>query len=172
MLKLVISIKFWSFLVPSIEENQFCSDPVVNTVLASYINRSNVGIKTYGVTMDENRIPKLEWLNHLQEELMDGTLYLERLKRALTETGEFSFSYYQGRVSQLEVSDQVEDALAIAAQALTEIIDKGPRSKDLKKDLPDLVDGILGALALLCSAHGVSLQEAAGTVTFPERSER
>jgi hypothetical protein len=34
----------------------------------------------YGVTMMRDDLSSLQWLNHLQEELMDATLYLERLR--------------------------------------------------------------------------------------------
>ncbi len=34
----------------------------------------------YGVTMMRDDLTSLQWLNHLQEELMDATLYLERLR--------------------------------------------------------------------------------------------
>ena len=30
--------------------------------------------------MERNDLNLLEWLNHLQEELMDATLYIEKLK--------------------------------------------------------------------------------------------
>ena len=33
--------------------------------------------------MDRNDLSTLEWLQHLQEELMDATLYLEKLKKDL-----------------------------------------------------------------------------------------
>ncbi len=33
--------------------------------------------------MDRNDLSPLEWLQHLQEELMDATLYLEKLKKEL-----------------------------------------------------------------------------------------
>jgi hypothetical protein len=35
------------------------------------------------VTLDRKDLSPLEWLNHLQEELMDATLYIERLKKEL-----------------------------------------------------------------------------------------
>ena len=33
--------------------------------------------------MDRNDLEILEWIDHLQEELMDATLYLEKLKKEL-----------------------------------------------------------------------------------------
>ena len=55
-------------------------DRIVNNVIESYKRRSSVGIRKYGTTLDNNPIEVLDWLKHLQEELMDATLYIEKLK--------------------------------------------------------------------------------------------
>ena len=55
-------------------------DSVVNSVLDKFIQRSNVGIEKYNTTLDRTDLSTLDWITHLQEELMDATLYLERLK--------------------------------------------------------------------------------------------
>lgn len=59
------------------------TDPIVTAVIEKYAKRSNEGIAKYGMTLAENRADLLTWLNHLQEELMDATLYIERLKGEL-----------------------------------------------------------------------------------------
>tara|TARA_Y100000004_G_scaffold26316_1_gene26661 strand:+ start:517 stop:699 length:183 start_codon:yes stop_codon:yes gene_type:complete len=41
--------------------------------------RSDVGKKKYGVTMEEEILSMREWLIHLQEELMDAAVYVEKL---------------------------------------------------------------------------------------------
>jgi len=41
--------------------------------------RADVGKKKYGVTMEEEVLSIREWLNHLQQELMDGCVYIEKL---------------------------------------------------------------------------------------------
>jgi len=41
--------------------------------------RAAVGKKKYGVTMERGDLNLLEWLQHLQEELMDATNYVEAL---------------------------------------------------------------------------------------------
>ena len=58
-------------------------DSVVQSVLDQYIQRSMVGKKKYGTTMDRDDLSIGEWIQHTQEELMDATLYLEKLKRTL-----------------------------------------------------------------------------------------
>ena len=60
-------------------------DSVVTSVMQKYIERSLVGKKKYGTTLDRDDLTIVEWINHTQEELMDATLYLEKLKKTLIE---------------------------------------------------------------------------------------
>jgi hypothetical protein len=53
-------------------------DKVVIQVLNKFKERSKIGIKKYGTTLHENNTDN--FLNHLQEELMDAILYLQKLK--------------------------------------------------------------------------------------------
>ena len=61
------------------KEIQF-RDPVVERVVDKFVSRSDVGYKKYGVTLGEDPSAMFEWLNHLQEELMDAVLYLQKAK--------------------------------------------------------------------------------------------
>lgn len=56
------------------------TDPVVNRVIKQFSERSRIGIDKYGKTLSENPLSLLEWLEHLKQELMDATLYIERAK--------------------------------------------------------------------------------------------
>jgi hypothetical protein len=58
-------------------------DPIVLKVLSKYYERSQLGIQKYGSTLDRDDLNLTDWLNHLQEELMDATLYIEKLKADL-----------------------------------------------------------------------------------------
>jgi hypothetical protein len=53
-------------------------DPIVKKVTDKFKSRSEVGIKKYGTTLQDNNTD--DFLNHLQEELMDAILYIEKLK--------------------------------------------------------------------------------------------
>ena len=59
------------------------ADPIVQTVTDRFHERSREGMVAYGVSMADNPAGALEWLNNLQEELMDAVLYLERFKGEL-----------------------------------------------------------------------------------------
>jgi hypothetical protein len=61
-------------------------DEIVEQVINKYHIRSDVGIRKYRTTLETNN--KDNFLNHLQEELMDATLYIQKLmdqNREITE---------------------------------------------------------------------------------------
>jgi len=53
------------------------SDQIVLEVIEKYAQRSEIGQVKYGTTLETNN--KDNYLKHLQEELMDATLYLQKL---------------------------------------------------------------------------------------------
>ena len=55
-------------------------DSIVKKIIKAFKRRSERGLEKYGTTLDRNDLTNLEWLQHLQEELMDATLYIEKLK--------------------------------------------------------------------------------------------
>ncbi len=42
--------------------------------------RAKVGLNKYGVTMEREDLTHDEWLEHLQHELMDAIVYIQRLR--------------------------------------------------------------------------------------------
>jgi len=46
-------------------------------VVQRYQSRSDVGVRKYGTTLEGNN--KDNYLRHIQEEMMDATLYIEKL---------------------------------------------------------------------------------------------
>jgi hypothetical protein len=61
----------------------FQPDSVVQAVIDKFANRAKMGKEKYGVTMDRNDLEFWDWLNHFQEELMDGIVYAEKLKQQI-----------------------------------------------------------------------------------------
>jgi hypothetical protein len=55
-------------------------DSIVEQVKNNFDSRSRTGIEKYGTTLDRDDLTFVQWLTHLQEELMDATLYIEKLK--------------------------------------------------------------------------------------------
>jgi len=65
------------------KETEVVKDTIVESVVNRFKERSEVGIAKYGTTMDRKDLSTLEWLQHLQEELFDASLYIEKLKSKL-----------------------------------------------------------------------------------------
>jgi hypothetical protein len=55
-------------------------DRIVLNVIKKFEKRADEGLKKYGVTLERTDLSTLDWIEHAQDELMDGILYLERLK--------------------------------------------------------------------------------------------
>lgn len=60
-------------------------DPVVERVVDKFVSRSDIGFAKYGVTLEDDKSNLFVWINHLQEELMDAVLYMQKLKEFSTE---------------------------------------------------------------------------------------
>lgn len=75
-------------------------DPVVERVVDKFVSRSDVGYAKYGVTLDEDKSNIFAWVNHLQEELMDAVLYLQKLKEETTE------ELQQALINAYEINDE------------------------------------------------------------------
>lgn len=56
-------------------------DSVVLSVLEKFKRRSEFGQQKYGTNLDRKDLKFLDWVNHMQEELMDAILYLEKMKQ-------------------------------------------------------------------------------------------
>lgn len=73
---------FYSYQVVEIRDTQWQpKDTIVESVINQFRERSKVGIKKYGVTLDREDLTPLQWLIHLSEELQDAILYIEKLKQ-------------------------------------------------------------------------------------------
>ena len=66
-------------------------DANVERVRKKLLDRSKRGIEKYGTTTERGDLSMLDWMNHLQEELMDACVYLE--------------AYINARISQKEGTD-------------------------------------------------------------------
>jgi len=56
------------------------NDSIVKAIVEKFLQRSELGQQKYGTTLDRNDLTTLQWIQHAQDELMDGILYLEKLK--------------------------------------------------------------------------------------------
>ncbi len=59
------------------------TDSILESVLTKFRQRSEVGQKKYNTTLDRTDLTLLDWINHAQEEAMDLSLYLEKIKQTI-----------------------------------------------------------------------------------------
>ena len=59
-------------------------DSIVTSVIKQFEQRAVKGKAKYGTDLDRNDLTTVEWIEHAQQELMDGILYLEKLKQELS----------------------------------------------------------------------------------------
>ena len=60
-------------------------DRNVENVIKQLRDREEEGLRKYGVNTERTDLTSLEWLQHLQEELMDASVYIEKLKNDMKE---------------------------------------------------------------------------------------
>ena len=73
---------------------------ILSRVMDKFKDREQEGLVKYGTTMDRNDLSLVEWLNHLQEEMMDATLYIEKLKQEV--------QYQEYELSEWKVWEEAE----------------------------------------------------------------
>jgi hypothetical protein len=60
-------------------------DKNVEKVITQLRDREEEGLRKYGVNTERTDLTTLQWLQHLQEELMDASVYIEKLKNEMKE---------------------------------------------------------------------------------------
>jgi hypothetical protein len=60
-------------------------DANVESVRRQLLDRSKAGLSKYGVTTERTDLTAVDWVTHAQQEAMDLSIYLERLKTELSE---------------------------------------------------------------------------------------
>lgn len=95
------------------------NDGIVQSLIKRFLSRSAKGIDTYGMTLEQNRMPIKDWNLYLQEELMDASLYLEKLRT---------------------VHDETDEKVKILSNKIRE---SQNRTNSIKKDLEKIMDDVL-----------------------------
>lgn len=67
--------------------NRADSEEIEEAVINQIRSRRDAGRSKYGTTMERTDLSILQWVQHAQEEAMDFSIYLEKLKRVLKKKG-------------------------------------------------------------------------------------
>lgn len=62
-------------------------DAHVEAVVRKHMERAATGLRKYGVTTERGDLTTEQWLQHLQDELMDAAVYVERLLADVRKAG-------------------------------------------------------------------------------------
>lgn len=81
-------------------------DKNVVEVVAEYAYRAQKGLEKYGTTTERTDIDLAGWLQHLQEELMDATIYIQRVRNELKQMG---YTGTQLSTETLQATNSQED---------------------------------------------------------------
>ena len=63
--------------------DDFKPDSVVQAIVDKFITRAKFGKQKYNTDLDRQDLSVLDWIQHAQDEMHDGILYLEKLKQEL-----------------------------------------------------------------------------------------
>jgi hypothetical protein len=98
-------------------------DRNVQRVAESLKERMEKGFIKYGTTTERNDLNTLEWLQHLQEELLDAAVYVERLKQDLKQVESF-----------INLNDNMNNSFTSYGDTIT-ITSAQPTGQDVSIDL-------------------------------------
>jgi hypothetical protein len=59
------------------------TDSIVDSVIDSFVDRSRIGKEKYGTDLDRQDLSLYDWIEHMQMELQDAILYLEKIKKVI-----------------------------------------------------------------------------------------
>jgi len=97
-------------------------DANVEAVRAKLLHRSRVGLAKYGVTTERTDLTRADWLNHLQEELMDACVYIEAAR--LNELFGNSEQLPTPPAQAAEAVERVAEALWVSCSTKHKLLEK------------------------------------------------
>ena len=83
-------------------------DKNVENVVRQLRDREEEGLRKYGVNTERKDPTSLEWLQHLQEELMDASVYIEKLKNEMKEAKAIQEGLLE-EISEMQWKEQYEN---------------------------------------------------------------
>ena len=86
-----------------VEQMTTFTDSVVFEIIKEFGERAEKGYNKYGTDMDRKDLSVADWAQHLREELMDGLVYLTRLKKDIIKLEEELEAHRSDTKSESEV---------------------------------------------------------------------
>ena len=130
------------------------TDPIVESVVYKFLQRSKVGIEKYGTTLHENNNDN--FLNHLQEELMDAVNYIEKLQSPQEENIQSKVIEW-AEERQILCSDNAPKQIIKLTEEVGELAAAFLKSKD--SEVKDAIGDIQVVLIILCEQLGIDYKQ-------------
>lgn len=134
-------------------------DPIIARVAHKIIDRSDTGLRKYGTTLERGDLTNEEWLNHLQDELLDGANYIEVLKtkiqiaKKIIESGQSNFEKVKEWCEEFDASKEPSLWMSLVVEEFKETmeafgikIDVVIVGQNTEMDKVALLDGICDLL--------------------------
>ena len=114
-------------------------DSIVKSLIQKFWKRSSRGVEEYGTTLDQNKLPVKKWTKHLQEELMDASLYLEKIHSVSEISSEQIKEIKRNIVEQQNVLTSARRSIEDTAE-IAMVSDLQPEFVDLLKSIKMTID--------------------------------
>lgn len=129
-------------------------DTIVESVVNKFIQRSKVGIEKYGTTLNDNN--KDNFLNHLQEELMDATNYIEKLKTQRKDNVQESVINWAKQRNLIKLGNAPKQIIKLSE----EVGELGSAFlKNEYSEIKDAVGDIMIVLTILCEQLSIDMNQ-------------
>jgi len=129
-------------------------DPIVESVVNKFLQRSKVGIEKYGTTLNDNN--KDNFLNHLQEELMDATNYIEKLKTQRKDNVQESVINWAKQRNLIKLGNAPKQIIKLSE----EVGELGSAFlKNEFDEIKDAIGDIMIVLTILCEQLSIDMNQ-------------
>jgi hypothetical protein len=98
------------------------TDSVVFEVIKEFGERAQKGFDKYGTDMDRTDLSVADWAQHLREELMDGLVYLTRLRKDILLLEEELRAYKTRDMIRAKLQEEAINKTTVTTTGGTEVV--------------------------------------------------
>jgi hypothetical protein len=104
------------------KETTTFTDSVVFEIIKEFGERAQKGYEKYGTDMDRTDLSTSDWCQHLREELMDGLVYLTRLRKDILLLEEELRAYKTRDMIRAKLQEEAINKTTVTTTGGTEVV--------------------------------------------------